>query len=88
MSSIPELYERLTEPIGKKITVRTGDKKIADSIRVALIRKNSLYKDLDMVAESVCMDFDAASGTATYWLGLPRKKRGASWEIVEDSHDD
>lgn len=71
---VTQLYSTLFA--GKRVTLRLEDRGAYNSLRVALSKKHQHAKLLlELTTDSLCADFDAATGIATFFLGEPRRAR-------------
>ena len=84
-----KLYELLCEKAEAnaespgKVSVGVGDETTYRSLLRSLYRINAEMRAL-FGTQSVCSDFDADTGRASFWLGKPRRKH-LTFTILDDS---
>lgn len=81
--NVEQLYQRIYEAAPEKIRIKLlGDRKDYESLRTALVKKNSEMNMIDG-NESLCAEFSEETSTATFWRAKRRRAERASFEILE-----
>lgn len=74
-----DIYDRLL--VGDKLQIRIHSRTDYNNLRVNLQRRHREFYAAGLTGDSLCSDF--VDVTATFWLGQPRRRKSADFEIIE-----
>lgn len=78
-----QIYDLLMQlPTEEKVVVAVPDKRSAESLRTALVRRHAEFVAVEIGNDSLCADFDEKASTLSIWIGRPRRRQPVAFEIV------
>jgi len=81
-ATIKQIYDYLLD--GRTVKVPLSDRRQADNLRIALVKRNREFVAVDISDKSLRMVWDAGSKQAAYSLVEPKEKTVLSFEVISD----
>lgn len=75
-----QIYDLLMK--GDEVEIRLLSIHLYSNLRTLLVKRHTQFRAVGITADSLCSDWLEEQKIGKFWIGKPRKRAGATFEIV------